>query len=171
MENYFNHYTLNSGHVRKSYEEELDKGLFFILNNILDESRSIDGAKVDLIHDGFEYNVKTTIAEEGFLITLSYYSKQQHCKIPILEIAGSFHDLAPLQELEKIATSIGAPYSKIKNIKYPYVIDFVFPTAPLYVMEKGDPTAMMWTSDFARCMAWIIFKGKDLLKNKGYVLK
>ena len=108
MKDYFYHYTLNTGHVRESYEKELDKGLFFILNNILDESRSKDGVKVDLIHDGFKYNVKTTIAEEGFLITLSYYSKQEYCKIPILEIAGSFHNLAPLQELEKIATSIGA---------------------------------------------------------------
>ena len=164
MKDYFYHYTLNTGHVRESYEKELDKGLFFILNNILDESRNKDGAKVDLIHDGFKYNVKTTITEEGFLITLSYYSKQEYCKIPILEIAGSFHNLAPLQELEKIATSIGAPCVKIKNIKYPYVADLVFPTAPLYAMEKGDPGAMMWTSDFARCMAWIIFKGKDLLK-------
>lgn len=166
MKDYFYHYTLNTGHARESYEEELNKGLFFVLNNILGESRSKDGVKADLIHDGFEYNVKTTIAEEGFMITLSYYSKQKYCKIPILEIGGSFHNLAPLQELEKMATSIGAPCAEIKNIKYPYVVDLVFPTAPLYVIEKGDPAAMMWTSDFARCMAWIIFKGKDLLKNK-----
>ena len=166
MKDYFYHYTLNTGHVRKSYEKELDKGLFFILNNILDESRSKDGVKADLIHDGFEYNVKTTIAEEGFMITLSYYSKQEYCKIPILEIAGSFHDLAPLQELEKVANYMNTPYKEIRNMKFPYVIDFIYPTATLYVMEKKDFTATAWTSDFARCMAWIIFKGKDILKNK-----
>ena len=166
MKDYFYHYTLNNGHVRKSYEKELDKSLFFVLNNILDESRTKEGVKIDLIHDGFEYNVKTTIAKEGFMITLSYYSKKQDCKLPIIEVAGSFHDSTPLSELERIATYTQSPYSKINDIKFPYVVDFIYPTAPLYIIEKGAPSAMMWTSDFARCMAWIIFKGKDLLKNK-----
>lgn len=62
---YLNHYTLNTGHNRKSYPEEVNKDMYFILKRMIQDAKKHEFADVV---DGTV--MKLTIEDSGYVITL-----------------------------------------------------------------------------------------------------
>lgn len=77
MEN-FNHYTVNTGHMRRSTPDEVDKGMYFYLKRIVEDAQTEKGAE---ILDGT--TAELTIDQYGsYAITLFGYIDGE--KIPFL---------------------------------------------------------------------------------------
>lgn len=135
---YINHVTLNTGHARKSYPSEVSKEIYFILNRIYKDSFSKDGAE---IMDGFILK-SSDGQEEGIIATI--YSPEG---MPILTTGivngGSGFMWQHLQDSSML------PLPKnLKEPEYPYVADRIEMGAMM------NPTALQWTGDFTRCLAW-----------------
>lgn len=138
---YINHVTLNSGHIRKTYPDEIDKELYFFLNRIWKDSQY--GSGVELF-DG--YVLKSTKIEQGAIGTIFKEST------PIITVAAVNSDdgtiWRKLHETyvlgEELATNLDEPMDT------PYIADR---------LEVGAIThidAMLWTGDFSRCFGWIV---------------
>lgn len=135
---YINHITLNTGQVRKSYANEIDKGLYFTLNRVLKEAITSEGATL------FEkYTVKTTKVGPSAITTV--YGPES---MPILTTACSKNDDGSLWRMlhdtyaGPLATNANSP------VPSPYVADRI----EVGAMKHMD--ALVWTGDFARCVAW-----------------
>src|SRR5690606_976729 len=65
MIEYIYHITMNTGHIRKTYPDEVDKELYFVLNRIYREALTEQGARL------FEkYILKGSKFEYGAIFTL-----------------------------------------------------------------------------------------------------
>lgn len=145
---YINHVTLNTGHIRKSYPNEVSKDIYFILRRLSKEMLSENGAE---IIDG--YRAVAKYAEgHGLLITL--YTKDN---VPILTSAfvketdddyiwEILHEHYP----GPLATKSKNPPEK------PYIADRLEIGAMLHM------DALEWTGDFSRCMGWIYVDEKAI---------
>ncbi|MGG3987668.1 hypothetical protein [Bacillus smithii] len=145
MPAYINHITLNTGHTRKTYAEEVDKELYFILKRILKDSFQPEGAK---LFDS--YTLKGTSFEDGAIFTL-----YKDGKLPILttaatkkrnkELWGTLHETATIPLYTKKEFEPAAPY----------IADRV------EIGTVMDLEVTKWTGDMAKCLGWIVlFPGK-----------
>lgn len=137
--NYINHITLNTGHIRKTKPNEVNKELYFILKRLYRDSLK---EEVE-IHKG--YTMKSVQDSLGTVITV--YSKE---KSPILTTAISKTDTLGLLWKMMHDTPFPLATSPNKPITVPYIADRV----EIGAIHNLD--AMKWTGDFSRCMGWII---------------
>lgn len=149
------HYTLNTGHMRISRPEEVDKNIYFTLQS------TVNHAKVettDLID-----NTCIRIIEEdcGYVCTL--YGKRGGDLIPILSTAGTKNPEGRKyiwESMEDMAKSeFEDAYISSMPGEIPYIVDLVHISAP-HFLEVLD-----WTGDFARCMGWMMLFPEELQKN------
>ncbi|WP_338709233.1 hypothetical protein [Paenibacillus amylolyticus] len=134
-----NHITLNTGHVRQSYPDEIDKGMYFALNRIVNDSFDSDGASV---MDG--YVLKSSRTQRATIGTIYAYDG-----VPILTtLCCESGDLQLWELLHKTATTPLVSQSS-KQPETPYIAD------RLEVGAMAHLDAMKWTGDFSRCFGWI----------------
>lgn len=139
MPDYINHITLNTGQSRKSYPNEVDRELYFILKRILNDSFQLEGAK---LFDA--YILKGTPLESGAIFTL-----YKDGKIPILTTAATKRRDTELWESLHTTSVIPLYTKKEFQPSAPYVADRVEIGAML------DLEATKWTGDMAKCLGWI----------------
>ena len=135
---YINHVTLNTGHTRKSYPNEVDRELYFILKRILNDSFQPEGAK---LFDA--YILKGTPLESGAIFTL-----YKDGKIPILTTAATRNQNSELWKM-LLETSTITINKKLAEPIAPYIVDRI---------EIGlvfDLQASSWTGDMSKCLGWI----------------
>lgn len=141
---YLNHYTLNTGHNRKSYPEEVNKDMYFILKRMIQDAKKHEFADVV---DGTV--MKLTIEDSGYVITLFNNIEE---KIPLLITFGcrDGKDAAKtIKAANKFYQSIYNTELKIAPIA-PFCLDVVVPS----LIFNSEISA--WTGDFSRCMSWAI---------------
>lgn len=146
MLDYINHITLNTGHIRKTYPDEVDKKLYFVLNRIFTDSFSPEGSP---LFNG--YYVKSVKSSYGILSTVFKN------EIPIITIGITNSD--PLNFLWKeLHKSAYMPLkTKIdKPVEQPYIADRLEVGAVEYL------DAMEWTGDFSKCLGWIYLSPKSI---------
>lgn len=139
---YINHVTLTTGHIRKSYPDEIDKALYFRINRIIRESEQPAGAPLEQFPG---YRVKTIRVPGGAVATL-YGSSG----LPVLTTGCRLDDSDGnlWTMLHKTSASIVTRADEFPPS--PYVADRIEPGARMH------PDALLWTADFARCFAWAI---------------
>jgi hypothetical protein len=162
-----NHYTLNTGDVRKSNFNEIDTKIIYELKNMVRNSMSEKGFDTPLMDDGIKYNIKSAIEKKGFMCTLGYYSNTGDL-LPILEIVGSKFTNEPYKIISNLASELEKVFkfrkvkTKINKLKKPYVVDYIYPTVSIYMLENMlEPKDFSWTGDFCRCLGWIMLKECD----------
>lgn len=146
---YINHITLNTGHLRKTKPNEVNKELYFILKRLYKDSLK---EEVE-IYEG--YTMKSVQDDLGVAITV--YSKKDN--LPILTTAISKTDtLGVLWKM--IHDTSGLPLVTDKNnpVSLPYIADRV-EFGALYHLD-----ATRWTGDFSRCMGWIILAPEKIIQ-------
>ncbi|MDF9296083.1 hypothetical protein [Geobacillus stearothermophilus] len=135
-----NHVTLNTGHIRKSKSDEVDKGLYFVLHRLTKEIFSPNGASVV---DG--YIAKGTRDDDGDAL-ITVFSMEG---APIVTIGMTKRKNSPVWGLLHETSTLPLATSPNHPPEAPYVADRIEPGA-LFHTE-----ALEWTGDFSRCMAWI----------------
>lgn len=141
---YLNHYTLNTGHNRKSYPNEVDKSMYFTLKRMIQDATKNEFADV---LDGTV--MKLTIENSAYVITLFNDIEE---KIPLLVTFGCKEgkDAANIiKEANNFYKKIYNKESKIVPIT-PFCLDIIMPSLIF------NPQIAEWTGDFCRCMAWSI---------------
>lgn len=137
---YINHITLNTGHIRKTTPNEVNKEIYFILNRIYKESFSKNGAK---IFD--KYVVKSTNSDIGVIFTL--FDEQG---IPIITSGISKNDYkGELWKMLHETTEMPMKTSPNQKPALPYIADRLEFGAMFHM------NALQWTGDFSKCMGWI----------------
>lgn len=148
--NYLNHYTLNTGHNRKSYSNEVNKGMYFMLNRLIQEA--MKNEFVDVL-DGTV--MKLTIEGSSYVITLFNNIKEKN---PLLVTFGCKYG----KDATNIVKEANSFYKKIYNEESkivpitPFCLDIVLPSLIFY------PQIAEWTGDFCRCMAWSILSPEKI---------
>lgn len=138
---YINHITLNTGHTRNSYPNEVSKELYFILKRLQKELLSENGAE---IIDGYRAEGKYAKGH-GLLITL--YSKN---KIPILtSIVVNENDDDFLWKLLHEHSTTPLKTKATNPPKKPYIAD------KIEIGAIAHMDAMEWTGDFSKCIGWM----------------
>lgn len=147
---YINHITINTGHCRKSYPNEVNKELYFILHNIFKDAHAQDGCN---IMDG-DYNVKITASSIGYLTTLFGYDNGE--RIPVITSACSKADKGFLWDLLFQNAAGSLPDIRPAMPKTPYIADRIEPSAALFFNDLN------WTADFTRCIGWICLYPEEI---------
>lgn len=149
MEN-FNHYTVNTGHMRRSTPDEVDKGMYFYLKRIVEDAQTEKGAE---ILDGT--TAELTIDQYGsYAITLFGYIDGE--KIPFLISFGckGANTKEVWDDVKRITKEILKKETNISPMP-PFVADIILPTSSLFLHT------MSWTGDFTRCIGWYILAPEE----------
>lgn len=145
---YINHVTLQTGHSRKTYPNEVNKELYFILHALYKDSLK---RYVDVLDN---YIMKSTTEQMGTFITLF---KKGNVPLSILTmcISKSDHFGLAWKTLHESAM-LPVKTNPNKPPKLPYIADRL----EIGALQCLD--AMQWTGDFSRCMRWIVLDPKQI---------
>lgn len=147
------HYTLNTGHMRLSKPEEVNKDIYFILQSIVDQAKK---EVTDLIDNT---SIKIIEEENGYNCTL--YAKFLGTHVPVMSTAGT---KSPKERkyiweaLEDTAKMEFDDYITKVPVEVPYIVDLIHATAPYF------KDVLSWTGDFAKCLGWIMLYPEELQK-------
>lgn len=146
----FNHYTLNTGHSKTSYPTDVDKGIYFIMRNYVENALNcndelmdfIDGTKIKLTAEGTTY-VCSLYDSKGipFLMTAGCCDKNRYA-----EIYGMMAD---------VFKRVGGKPTGIAPMP-PFVLDLVLPNF-VNCIDKLE-----WTADFCQCLGWMIMSPESV---------
>ena len=150
MLEYINHITLNTGHSRRTYPHEIDKGLYFKLKKLLRDSFSPEGAKLDDIY----YFKSSTGGGQEMITTLYGFSQEK--PIPILTTGISAKTNGYLWGLLHGDDSFGLVTNKDALPSVPYIAD------RLEIGSMFLPEALQWTGDFSRCIGWTFLEPRAI---------
>src|SRR5690625_3088328 len=143
---YINHVTLNTGNCRKTYANEIDRGIYFRLNRMIKESTVGDGVEV---YRG--YRLKTTMGDGGAIATIISINSG----IPVITSACSKMDHEAWHVLHDRG-DMTLKTDKDDPPEPPYIIDYLEVGAAMHL------DAMIWTGDFARCFGWTILSPSSI---------
>lgn len=138
---YINHYTVNTSDNRISYPEEINKGVYLRMANII--KKAMNGEKAEVLDGTY---IRLTADEECYAATL--WADE---KTPLLVTVGADTE-AGRQRISKII---------IENYKGIYLRTPIFPAAPV-VADLILPAGIFhlgvfeWTGDFTRCLGWAL---------------
>lgn len=155
---YINHFTLSTGHSRRSYAEEIDKAFLMkfkpIVNNIIKTGEicefAIKGTYMDIIMDGTDHYAATL------------YVDKNGQKVPIIVMEGTSNSEKRKMVEEDIKVFRRSAFGDGK-------VSFILPEAPLIVDVILPEAAMrldllIMTGDLSRCLAWTILDPGSVLK-------
>jgi hypothetical protein len=136
---YINHITLNTGHIRRSYANEIDKGIYFILRRLLKDSLQPGGTKMSE-----SYILKTTQTPTATIATIFDIEN-----VPMLTtMCSTSTDRDIWEALHDTSTSpLATDRSKLPQV--PYIADRLEVGATLHL------DALRWTGDFSQCFGWM----------------
>lgn len=153
---YINHFTMNTGHSRKSYPSEIDKKFFFQFVPIINEIIK-DGGICEYIID--ETYMRITPKNENCYFA-SLYIKNNGEYVPMFASAAT-SDVDMRVELISYV-------SEYRELCSPPNITFMPPEAPL-IIDMILPSIFMrtdllrYTGDMSRCLAWAMLGREDVL--------
>jgi hypothetical protein len=139
--NFLYHVTLTTGHVRKSYPDEVDRRLYFVINRIIRDSQGPAGCGIEVPG----YSLKTTQAAGQTLATLFGSSGA-----PILTTGISTNGDTELWRMMHESATTPIMTDPEKPPAGPYIADRIEIGAAMH------SDALVWTADFARTLGWFI---------------
>lgn len=143
---YINHITLNTGHARKTYPHEIDKGVYFVLNRIYKESFKPEGVEIYT-----DYKLKCS-GQGGTVIGTVFANDG----MPILTTTCSKDDDGSIWRTLHESSIVPLMTNPEDKPPIPYIADRIEPGAAIHF------DAMEWTGDFAKCFGWIALDPKQI---------
>lgn len=146
---YFNHVTLNTGHSRKSYPNEVLKVNYPHIKKVYEDMFKEGGTDVlnGFIAKGYDYSENGTyirlFSPQGVPILTTGIVKSKNSNI--------WKTLHSLTVLPTVTDPFSPP-------ELPFVADCLDIGATLY------PEALRWTGDFTRTMGWMCLSPKSIKK-------
>lgn len=154
---YINHFTLNTGHNRKSYPSEIDKGFYFKFATIINDIIA-SGEICEFYIEGTYLKI-TTNGNDNYFATLHIDFNGE--KIPIFATVATSNPDKRVQVISDIKPyfKLCASHGTFLPPDAPLIIDIVLPQIMLapYVLE--------YTGDLSRCLAWTILFPQDIVKS------
>ncbi len=146
---YINHITLNTGHSRKTYPDDVEGGLYLPMMSIIRDAQTAEGAQV------LDYaRLKLTVTPEGYVGTVYIDVDGKPC--PILTTGGTrqrndeLWRLMHRQPFLPLATDAGHPPEA------PYIADRLDVPHPNAVPLLAD------TAGLSICLAWALLSPHQL---------
>lgn len=148
---YIHHYTFTTGHMRKSYSNEIEKEIRIRVRELIKFERGIscnytvpfmDGTKLHIVADGSFYSATVMIEAKGEDIVLL---TTVGCK----DETGLSFAMKAINDAQKDLTGkelVGC------HPKLPFIMDILTP----FCFVIAD-----WSGDFCRTLAWSIFDDSD----------
>ena len=153
MLDYINHVTYNSMDLNKTVPDDVDKKLYFILRNIVEESRKnayvypLDELAVQITEEDDIYvaTIYYVYEENKIPVVITYGSKSDHGAKKIWQYAKEFYD--------KVFG--GYDFTEKFQIGAPLILDIVIPApVPLEIYTM--------TGDMSRCIGWIMLDPESI---------
>lgn len=145
-----NHITLNSGQIRQSSVQEINKELYFKLKSLLSDAQKPAGAIIE-----GNYTLSTSLFKGGAISTL--YGRKGLDKLPILTTTCCLKDDGSVWKHLHDSALIPLPITNaLKPIASPYIADRIEPFATEFL------DAMKWTGDLSRCLGWLILDPRSI---------
>ena len=151
---FIRHCTLNSGHMRISYADEVSKDIYFVLKGIVDKAKN---EETELIDNTYIY-----IRENKAGYICSLLLKTENGFVPIMHTAGTkdpesrFSLWEGMQETIKMEINQYSKYVDKVPVDVPYIVDIIHFTASRYT------NILQWTGDFARCLGWMMLYPEEI---------
>lgn len=148
---YINHYTLLTGHMRKSYSEEISSEIRTRMRELIEFDRNVssnytvpfmDGTKLHITADGSFYCAEVILEAEGeniVLLTTVGCKDRSGLSLAMRSIECAYKDL--------FGKSLGEYHPEL-----PFIVDI--PTPFCTIISN-------WSGDFCRTLAWSVFDDKD----------
>lgn len=145
-----NHYTINTGHMRVSHPEEVDKSIYFIMKNYVDKALEEDGT-------GFLEGTRLKITREGSCYVATIYGNYENDWFPLLNTCGTGNERDRMY-LWKLFTKFSQTDNGIEQFPppVPYILDYVFPASAFH------PSFLSWSGDFCRCLGWMMLFPEEI---------
>ena len=145
-----NHYTMNTGHQRKTTPDEVNKQIYVAFRGYIKKALSEEGTDfLDNTH------LKITEEDIGYVATLSGYAGNE--LIPIFVTAGTSEKDGRKYIWDAVCGMIPEKNSISQiPVPTPYILDYVLPTAVAF------PQVLSWTGDFSRCLGWAMMFPKEI---------
>lgn len=155
---YFNHYTLNTGHNRQSYASEVSSSTVFIMKTMVKRIVEAGGICEFFLPETF---MEITLEDDIYAATL-YIEDGQQNKQPILlslattnpkkrkEMIGEVNDVQKAFGINRICIIPKAPV----------IVDILLPAIHL------RPELAHLTGDLTRCLAWVLLSPESVLVKK-----
>ena len=147
---YFRHVTLNTGHIRDSYVDDIDVSIYFRVRNIIGAAKKPEGVEV---YPG----VTLTVLQENnysYVATMSARGDE----VPVLLSAATLYDDGELWRLmHKVMPYQSATDPDVPPVA-PYIADVVICSPP----EVGDFFTSGISGDLCKCLAWFILAPKQV---------
>lgn len=138
---YINHYTVNTSHNRRSYPEEINKGIYFKLAGIA--RKAIKGENVEVLDGTY---ITLTVEEGCYAATL--WADE---KTPLLLTVGAYCESGWQKISQIIIDDYKGLYAEPPLLPaFPVIADVVLPSCIL------RPDVLRWTGDFTRCLGWAL---------------
>lgn len=138
---YINHYTVNTSDNRISYPEEVNKGVYLRIANII--KKAMNGEKAEVLDGTY---IRLTADEDCYAATL--WADEE---TPLLVTVGADTEAGREKISKIIITDYKGLYPKTPIIPAsPVITDIVLPPCIL------RPEILGWTGDFTRCLGWAL---------------
>lgn len=153
---FIRHCTLNSGHMRISYSNEVSKDIYFVLKGIVDKAKIEETELID--------NTYIRIYEKENRYICSLLLKTENRFVPIMHTAGTkksesrFSLWEAMQEVIKTEINQYSKYIDKVPVDVPYIVDIIHFTASFHT------NILKWTGDFARCLGWMMLYPEEIRK-------
>lgn len=153
MLDYINHVTYNSMDINKTVPDDIDKKIYFILRNIVEESRKNTYAYV------FD-ELAIQITEEDDIYVATIYYVYDGNKIPVVITYGSKSDQGVKkiwQYAKDFYRKVFGKYDSVEKFQIgaPLILDIVIPApVPLEIYTM--------TGDMSRCIGWMMLDPESI---------
>lgn len=153
MLDYINHVTYNSMDLSKSVPDDIDKKIYFILRNIVEESRKNTYAYV-------LDELAVQITEEDDIYVATIYYVYDGNKIPVVITYGSKSDQGTnkiWQYAKDFCRKVFGGHDSVEKFQIgaPLILDIVIPApVPLEIYAV--------TGDMSRCIGWMMLSPESI---------
>ena len=138
---FFNHYTVNTGHSTVQKPEDVSKKLYFILKDIAKELREEESAEI--LDDTY-----ARLTEEEGCYALTLFADDDKPILTSIGCKDTTNEVELNKNIQMMALSMGIEQKVY--LKAPFVADII------HAGVIARPDVMEWSGDFTRCMAWIL---------------
>lgn len=149
---FINHVTLNTMDARKTYPNEVNKDIYFILKGIVSEAKKneyveiLDDIYLSLTIESKDIYAATLLYKKQFPVLTSYGVKKKEDMDYVWDVATGLYKKITADNIERIP------------VQNPAIIDVLYPivNVPFEIFS--------WTGDFTRCLGWILLDPDSIMK-------
>lgn len=149
---YINHITMNTMDMRKTYPNEVNKDIYFILKRLVNEAKEneyvevLDDTYLSLTIENKDVYAATLLYKRKFPVLTSYGVRKKEDMNYVWGVATELYKKIVSENIERIP------------VQNPAIIDVLY---PIFNIPFG---IFSWTGDFTRCLGWMLLDPKSIIE-------